>query len=88
MIGNTLYSQGNQLTLNCTSGGGPQLEYIWVFLGSIISNSPVLIIDNVNTIHGGDYTCAVTNDAGSSDATVTVYSKSFINHHEPNCVLL
>ena len=77
-MGNPLHSQGNQLTLNCTSEGGPQLRYIWVFLGNIISNSSMLIIDNVTTTDGGNYTCTVTNDAGSSDAIVTVYSKLFI----------
>ena len=78
MTGNTLYSQGDQLMLNCTSVGGPQLEYSWVFLDDIISNSSMLVIDNVNTTHGGDYTCNVTNAAGSNDTTVTVYSKSFV----------
>ena len=77
-MGNLLHSQGSQLTLNCTSEGGPQLQYIWVLLGNIISNSSMLIIDNVTTTDGGNYTCTVTNDAGSSDAIVTVYSKSFL----------
>ena len=84
-MGNPLHSQGNQLTLNCTSEGGPQLQYIWVFLGNIISNSSMLIIDNITITDGGNYTCTVTNDAGSSDAIVTVYSKLFVNHHKP-CV--
>ena len=78
VMGNPLHSKGSQLTLNCASEGGPQLRYIWVFLGNIISNSSMLIIDNVTTTDGGNYTCAVTNDAGSSDAIVTVYSKSFV----------
>ena len=83
VMGSPLHSQGSQLILNCTSEGGPQLRYIWVFLGNIISNSSILIIDNVTTTDGGNYTCTVTNDAGSSDAIVIVYSKSFvitINH--------
>ena len=78
VMGNSLHSKGSQLTLNCTSEGGPQLQYFWVFLGNIISNSSILIIDNVTTTDGGNYTCTVTNDAGSSDAIVTVYSKSFV----------
>ena len=78
VMGNTLHSKGSQLTLNCASEGGPQLRYIWMFLGNIISNSSMLIIDNVTTTDGGNYTCTVTNDAGSSDALVTIYSKSFV----------
>ena len=89
MTGNTLYSQGNQLMLDCTSQGGPQLEYSWTFLGDMIYNNSMLIINNVNTTHGGNYTCNVTNAAGSNDTTVTVYSKSFIitNHSYNVCIL-
>ena len=34
-----------------------------------------LTISNVTTLDGGNYTCAVTNDAGSSSDTVTVYGE-------------
>ena len=78
VTGNTLYSQGNQLMLDCGSLGGPQLEYSWTFLGDILSNNSMLTIDNVNTTHAGNYTCNVNNPAGSNDTTVTVYSKSFV----------
>ena len=61
--------------LNCTSEGGPELEYQWEFQGNVISNDSILMINNVNTSNGGDYTCNVTNDAGSNDTMVTVYSK-------------
>ena len=80
VVGDTLYYQEDQLTLNCTSEGSPQLEYSWVFLGDIISNSSILIIDDVSTSDGGDYTCNVTNDAGYGNITVTVYSKSIVIH--------
>ena len=91
-MGDNLYNQGEQLQLNCLSEGGPvlELEYTWMFSGNTmpIANTSTLTIDSINTTHGGDYSCAVTNDAGSSDVTVTVYSKSFVNHHDPNCILL
>ena len=74
-MGSNLYSQGQQLMLNCVSEGGPQLEYIWIFLGSEIANTAILMINNVNTTHGGDYTCNVTNDAGFDSDMITVYSK-------------
>ena len=78
VMGNNLYSQGNQLQLNCSSEGGPQLEYTWTFSDSIITNanSNILTIDNITTSNGGDYTCNVTNNAGSDNKTFTVYSKS------------
>ena len=79
MLGNNLYSQGDQLELNCTSEGGLQLQYSWVFLDELISNTSMLIIDDVNTTHGGDYTCSVTNMAGSENDTIIVYSELFVN---------
>ena len=77
VMGDNLYSQGDQLQLNCSSEGGPQLEYTWTFSGSIITNtnSNILTIDNVTTSNGGDYTCNVTNNAGSDNNTITVYGK-------------
>ena len=79
IMGDTTYSQGNQLLLNCSSEGGPQLEYTWLFSGSVIANTNTLTITNVNTSHGGEYTCNVTNDAGYDSDTVTVYSELFVD---------
>ena len=77
-MGDNLYNQREQLRLNCTSEGGPVLEYTWMFSGDIIpnANTDTLIIDNVNTTHAGDYSCNVTNDAGTDSDTITVHSKS------------
>ena len=76
-MGNTSYSQGEQLQLICSSEGGPQLEYTWTFSGGMITNatSNILTIDNVTTSNGGNYTCNVTNNAGYDTSTVTVYSE-------------
>jgi len=62
----------------CSSEGGPELEYSWLLAGSIIANASTnntLIIDNVNTSHGGEYICNVTNNAGYNSSTITVYSE-------------
>ena len=81
IMGNNLYNQGEQLQLNCSSEGGPVLEYSWSLSGGIIPNvnstDILFIIDNVNTTHAGDYTCNVTNDAGNNRDTITVYSKYY-----------
>ena len=80
IVGDNLYNQGEQLQLNCLSEGGPILEYSWLFSGDIIPNANMntLTIDNVNTTHAGDYSCNVTNDAGTDSDTITVYSKSLL----------
>ena len=79
-MGDNLYNQGEQLQLNCSSEGGPVLEYSWLYSVDIIPNTNMntLIIDNVNTTHAGDYSCNVTNDAGYQSNTVTVYGKLHI----------
>ena len=76
-MGNTLYNQGEQLQLNCSSDGGPVLEYTWLLSDIIIpnANTSTVTIDNVSTSHAGDYTCKVTNSAGTDSESITVYSK-------------
>ena len=83
ITGNITYSQGEQLELNCLSGGGPELEYTWSFSGGEIdnANTSMLTIANLATSNGGEYTCSVSNDAGSDSDTVTVYSKFFVYIH-------
>ena len=79
-MGDNLYSRGEQLQFNCSSEGGPVLNYTWLLSGNIIpnANTSTLTIDNVNTTHAGDYTCNVTNDAGTEDSnTIIVYSMSY-----------
>ena len=80
VLGDNTYSQGDQLELSCSSEGGPELEYTWLYLGSIIdnANTSMLTIANVTTSNGGEYTCNITNKAGSDSGTVTVYSEFFL----------
>jgi len=76
ITGENLYNQGQQLMLMCSSEGGPPLEYSWLFEGNVIATSNILMIENVNTSHGGEYTCNVTNNAGYNSSTITIYSES------------
>jgi len=79
ITGDNRYPHGSQLQLYCLSEGGPQLEYSWIrantFANDTITNTNNVTISNVTTLDGGNYTCTVTNDAGSSSNTVTVYGE-------------
>ena len=92
-MGDNTYSQGELLQLSCSSEGGPGLLYTWTFSGGMIdnANTNMITIANLTTSNGGDYTCNVTNDAGSDSNTITVYSKSIVcavNILEPTTLLL
>ena len=51
VMGENLYNQGEQLQLNCSSEGGPVLEYTWLLSGDTIpnANTSTLTIDSVTT---------------------------------------
>jgi len=76
ITGNNTITYGSQLQLHCSSDGGPQLEYSWNRMGILYTSTDNLSISNVTTLDGGNYTCTVTNDAGSSSNTITVYGES------------
>ena len=69
------YLYGSDIELTCTSEGGPQLDYSWIFSNSEIEINAVLNIPTAAVSDGGDYTCNVTNVAGYDSNTTTVYSE-------------
>ena len=75
IIGIRRYPYNSDIELNCTSEGGPQLEYSWIFLDNTIDNITMLSIGSATVTNGGDYACNVTNNAGFNSTTTTVYSE-------------
>ena len=69
------YPFGSNIELTCTSEGGPQLDYSWIFLDSVTDSDAMLNISSAIVSNGGDYTCNVTNEAGYDSNTTTVYSE-------------
>ena len=69
------YTYGSDIELTCSSEGGPQLEYSWIFLNTQVGNNSMLTISGVNVSSRGNYTCNVTNAAGYATNTITVYSE-------------
>ena len=64
----------------CNSGGGPNNTYVWVKDGTILdgdtSDTLTLIINNA--LSGGNYTCTISNAAGSDSASTTLYIAPYI----------
>lgn len=76
-----LYDDGNNATLQCSSEGGPNNTYQWQVNGSNITGAtlPVLMLADVRVSDGGEYTCVVSNAAGSDEASTSLYvSLTFI----------
>jgi len=66
---------GGNITFSCLAQGGPDNEYQWQHDGVDLMNetSNILTIDNIGAVNGGNYTCVVSNAAGSDSATATLY---------------
>ncbi len=69
------YNRNDDVTLNCSALGGPDLFYRWQANDSYLAgeNSSTLMLGNVDASDGGDYTCVVFNSAGNTSATTSVF---------------
>ena len=72
---NQTYTRGDNVTLTCQVLGGPSLYYQWQFKGEDImgENTQSLYLENVDASHGGQYTCSVSNSAGNTSASTSVF---------------
>ncbi|KAL3066479.1 hypothetical protein OYC64_016437 [Pagothenia borchgrevinki] len=61
-----IITEGNPLTLNCSSVGNPSPSYIWRTSGiTSPSSGSVFIIKSITHEEEGSYTCSVSNEKGS-----------------------
>ena len=65
---NQTYQVGDNVTLQCTSMGGPGNTYQWMFNGLDIleETSGTLTLANVTAADGGEYTCLVSDIVSAS----------------------
>ena len=83
MFVNQTYMLGEDVTLECNSDGGPNNTYQWQANGTDIEEqtSQTLVLTNVYALDGGLYTCVVSNEAGSDEASTFVFIfPYFITH--------
>ena len=73
-----VFSQGNNTTLTCSAFGGPNNTFLWEMNGSIIGNDSMLDVTDIDASSGGNYTCTVSNAAGSDSASTTLYVAPYI----------
>ena len=92
LINQTLTKQGGTFSLECRAEGGPNNQHVWYHRGVAVVATSVLTIISFNSdtrsvsilsvsnvdvaTHKGDYTCNVTNMAGSESKTSIVVGKS------------
>ncbi len=72
---NQTVAQRDEVTINCTSLGGPGNSYRWQVNGSDIMNetSSQLILSSVAVATGGEYICSVNNTAGMDNASTYLF---------------
>ena len=75
-----IVSNGSNVAFLCSSSGGPGNTFQWLKENILLfdEDSSMLLIEQVNSTAGGNYTCQVTNIAGTSSFTVTLYIEPYI----------
>ena len=63
---------GGNVTLTCSSEGGPSLNYTLVTPNKGNVTSQMLAVSNVMTDDAGVYYCVVTSEAGTSSLNITI----------------
>ena len=68
---NMVFNRGDNVTLNCSAQGGPGNTYQWQRSGTDLDNEAMqtLTITQISATDGGEYTCVVSNAAGSGSAS-------------------
>jgi len=66
-----VFNRGDNVTLKCSAQGGPDNTYQWQRHGTDLDNETMqtLTLTQINATDGGEYTCVVSNAAGSGSAS-------------------
>ena len=58
--------------------GGPGISFQWELNGTIIRNDNVVNLGVIDASYGGNYTCIVSNAAGTDSVSTTLYVAPYI----------
>lgn len=80
---------GDNITLTCSSQGGPNNTYQWMKSELVLENEieATLNLYDITAVDGGSYTCTVSNIAGSESASSFLYIRPYFTR-EPKTELL
>jgi hypothetical protein len=80
---NQTYSQGDTVMLECTSVVGLNHTYQWQVNGTNLANEtlPILKLPKITADSGGEYTCVVTNPAGSHNMSTFLFVYPYFLSH-------
>lgn len=75
----------DNITLSCSSRGGPDNVYEWVRNGMniTIGSQPELLISLVVAEDGGEYTCIVSNAAGIANTSLSLFVQPYVDIDPP-----
>ena len=63
--------------LDCIASGGPNNTFEWLLDGEVIENETTATL-TLNQVIGVEYTCRVSNAAGSGNASITITGLVFL----------
>ena len=66
-----LFQANEPTTLHCNARGGPNNTFLWFFNDVTIQNASMDVL-KLDEVEGGEYTCRVSNAAGSDEAKMTL----------------
>ena len=85
---NMAFNRGDNVTLNCSTLGGPDNTYQWQRNGTDLDNETMqsITITHISALDGGKYTCVVSNAAGNDSAStvLNVFPEIVLNPKDAN----
>ena len=74
-----ILSRGDNVTLTCSARSGPDNVFQWQKNGADLpgENQTTLQLTDIDAADGGEYTCVVSNAAGSDNINKTLYIRPY-----------